>query len=219
MENSTASATLTVASPLRRRTKRGEAARRQILGAAIACLNELGYAGTSIEAVMARAGISRGSVLNQFPTRIDLMVATSDAAMQAMIADTRTRMDAIADPVARYRAMFDVTWAGQKMPEGTAVTEILLAARRDSALAAAFLPVASRIEQEIDQYTAERAREAGVREADIDTCLVHGRILILSLRGITLELTFDPDRAMINRALAQIKAQHVAHCDRVLSGR
>lgn len=202
----------------RRRNKRGEAARRQIIEAAIRCLNALGYAGTSIEAVMAAAGVSRGSLLNQFPTRIALMAATSEAAMQAMIADTQARMDAIPDSVRRYRAMCDVTWAAQNMAEGAAVTEVLLAARRDEALALAFRPVAQRIEAEIDQYTANLARAAGVKARDIDACLLHGRLLILSLRGIALELTFDPRRKMINRALDQIRAQHGAHCDRVLGG-
>ena len=147
----------------RRRNKRGEAARRQIIDAAIRCLDTLGYAGTSIEAVMAEAGVSRGSLLNQFPTRIALMAATSEAAMQAMIAATRARNAAFADPAARYRAMCDVTWMTQNMPEGAAVTEVLLAARRDEALALAFRPVARRIEAEIDQYTAELARAAGVK--------------------------------------------------------
>ncbi len=203
----------------RRRNKRGEAARRQIIAAAIRCLNKFGYAGTSIEAVMAEGGVSRGSLLNQFPTRIALMAATSEAAMQAMIADTRARIEAIPDAVTRYRAMGDVTWAAQNMAEGAALTEVLLAARRDEALALAFRPVAQRIEAEIDQYTADLARAAGVKARDVDTCLLHGRLLILSLRGITLELSFDPGRRMINRALDQIRAQHAAHCDRVLGGR
>lgn len=203
----------------RRRNKRGEAARRQIIEAAIRCLDTLGYAGTSIEAVMAEAGVSRGSLLNQFPTRIALMAATSEAAMQAMIAATRDWNAALADPAARYRAMCDVTWMTQNMPEGAAVTEVLLAARRDDALALAFRPVARRIEAEIDQYTAELARVAGVKDRDIDTCLLHGRLLILSLRGIAIELSFDPRRRMINRALEQIRAQHAAHCDRVLARR
>ena len=58
-----------------------------------------------------------------------------------------------------------------------------------------------------------------MKERDIDACLLHGRLLILSLRGIALELSFDPRRRMINRALDQIRAQHAAHCDRVLAGR
>ena len=202
----------------RRRNKRGEAARVQIIEAAIRCLNTLGYAGTSIEAVMAEAGVSRGSLLNQFPTRIALMAATSEAAMLAMIADTRARTAKIASPADQYRAMCDIAWAAQNMAEGAAVTEVLLAARRDEALALAFRPVAQRIEAEIDQYTAELARAAGVKARDIDSCLLHGRLQILSLRGIALELSFDPRRKMINRALDQIRAQHGAHCDRVLRG-
>jgi AcrR family transcriptional regulator len=202
----------------RRRNKRGEAARVQIIEAAIRCLNTLGYAGTSIEAVMAEAGVSRGSLLNQFPTRIALMAATSEAAMLAMIADTRARTAKVANPADQYRAMCDIAWAAQNMAEGAAVTEVLLAARRDEALALAFRPVAQRIEAEIDQYTAELARAAGVKARDIDSCLLHGRLQILSLRGIALELSFDPRRKMINRALDQIRAQHGAHCDRVLRG-
>ncbi len=202
----------------RRRNKRGEAARVQIIEAAIRCLNTLGYAGTSIEAVMAEAGVSRGSLLNQFPTRIALMAATSEAAMLAMIADTRARTAKIASPADQYRAMCDIAWAAQNMAEGAAVTEVLLAARRDEALALAFRPVAQRIEAEIDQYTAELARAAGVKARDIDSCLLHGRLQILSLRGIALELSFDSRRKMINRALDQIRAQHGAHCDRVLRG-
>lgn len=202
----------------RRRNKRGEAARVQIIEAAIRCLNTLGYAGTSIEAVMAEAGVSRGSLLNQFPTRIALMAATSEAAMLAMIADTRARTAKVANPADQYRAMCDIAWAAHNMAEGAAVTEVLLAARRDEALALAFRPVAQRIEAEIDQYTAELARAAGVKARDIDSCLLHGRLQILSLRGIALELSFDPRRKMINRALDQIRAQHGAHCDRVLRG-
>jgi AcrR family transcriptional regulator len=203
---------------VRRRNRRGEETRRQIIEAAIDCLTRLGYAGTSIEAVMARAGLSRGSVLNQFPTRIDLMIATSEAAMQAMIDDTRARMDAVVDPARRYRAMCDATWETLKLPASAAVSEVLLAARWDAALASGLRPVATRIEAEIDQYTAELAGAAGVKAEDIDACLLFGRIRILSLRGITLELGFDPARKMINRALDQIRAQHAAHCDALLGG-
>ncbi|MEQ9506898.1 MAG: TetR/AcrR family transcriptional regulator [Hyphomonas sp.] len=219
MQKPTTTGILAKPTSTRRRTKRGEAVRKQIIDAAIACLDELGYAGTSVEAVIVRAAVSRGSMLNQFPTRIALMAAASEAAMRAMMADTHARLAAIPDPAERYRALFEVYWHGQKMPEGAAVTEVLLAARRDEALALAFRPVATRIENEFDPTTAERARSAGICERDIDACLLHSRILILSLRGITLELTFDPDRAMINRALEQIRVLHAAHCDRVLGGR
>ncbi|MFN4025252.1 MAG: helix-turn-helix domain-containing protein [Hyphomonas sp.] len=198
----------------RRTTRRGEETRRQLIRAAVDCLSERGYAATSIEAVMERAGASRGSVLHQFPTRTDLIAAAVEAAMEAMIADTRARMRALPDPQQRYRSMCDLFWETQNIPEGAAVTEALLAARWDDALARALRPIAARIEAEIDDDTRAMALAAGA--ADADACIVHARVLVLTLRGITLELMFDKERTMIHRALEEIRAQHSAHCDQVL---
>lgn len=199
----------------RRRTKRGDETRRVLIQAAIGCLHELGYAGTSVEAVMTKAGVSRGSLLNQFPTRLALMAATVEAAMDAMIADTGARFEAIGDPVERYRRLCDLFWETQNIPESVAVTEVLLAARRDTALASELGRVAARVEELIDSDVARRAREAGAR--DIEACIVHARMLILSLRGMTLELMFDSDRKVILKALDEIRAMHAVHCDRVLA--
>jgi AcrR family transcriptional regulator len=202
--------------PARRRTRRGEETRRALLHAAIRCLNDLGYGGTTVETVMARAGVSRGSVLNQFPTRLALMAAAAEAAMQAMIEDGRRRAENVTDPVERYRAACDRAWETQNLPEGVAVTELLLASRRDPALAHALQDIARRIEREIDLDTENTIRAAGVPEEHFEECIVHGRILILALRGITLELMFDRDREIIHRALSRIRLMHALHCDEVL---
>jgi AcrR family transcriptional regulator len=199
----------------RRRNSRGEETRRALIAACVACLNERGYAATSIEAVMARAGASRGSVLHQFPTRLALMAATIETAMQDMMADTRARYDAVASPVEKYRRMSDLFWQTQQIPEAVAVTEVLMAARWDADLARELRTIAETIEVEIDEDVRRIAAEAGAR--DIETCVVHARLLILSLRGITLELMFDPGRTMIRRALEEIHARHARHCDEVLA--
>ncbi len=200
----------------RRRTRRGEETRRALIDGAIRCLNSLGYAGTSIEAVMEETGISRGSVLNQFPTRVALMSAAIEAAMLAMVSDTRRRGAESEDPVQRVREMCDVFWETQNIPEAVVVTEVLLAARWDGALAQALGPIASRIETEIDQYTMELILEAGVDASFHEDCLLHARILVLSLRGITLELMYDKDRRIMHRALARIREMHLSQCDIIL---
>lgn len=200
----------------RRRTRRGEETRRALIDGTIRCLNSLGYAGTSIEAVMEETGISRGSVLNQFPTRVVLMSAAIEAAMLAMVSDTRRRGAEIDDPVQRVREICDVFWETQNIPEAVVVTEVLLAARWDGALAQALGPIASRIETEIDRYTLELIQEAGVDPAFHEDCLLHARILVLSLRGITLELMYDKDRRIMHRALARIREMHLAQCDIIL---
>jgi len=197
-----------------RRTRRGEETRRQLITAAIECLCERGYAATSIETVMERAGVSRGSVLHQFPTRIALITGAVEAAMDQMMEHTRELMRALPNPVARYRAMCDLFWESQNIPEGAAITEALLASRWDAALGAALRPIGMRVEAEIDQDTCATAIAAGVK--DVEAAMVHARVLILTLRGITLELMYDKNRAMIHKALEQIRAQHKAHCEDML---
>jgi len=203
----------------RRRTQRGEETRRLIIEAAIECLNSLGYIGKPVEAVMEQSNLSRGSVLNQFPTRIDLMAETIGAAMESQVAEARARAAEIADAGERMRAMCDLFRAILKTPASTAVTEGLLAARWDGALAVALRPLASQIETEVDQFTAELSQDAGLSGDGLEANLLQARILIISLRGITLALIYDQDRAVIHRALDQIRHLHHAHCDRVLAMR
>ncbi|MFI9454793.1 TetR family transcriptional regulator [Amycolatopsis sp. WAC 01375] len=63
--------------PYRRTPKtqaRLDSQRGEILVAAIALLAETGYAGCSMAAVAARAGVGTGSVYRQFPSKADLVV-------------------------------------------------------------------------------------------------------------------------------------------------
>ena len=96
-----------------------------------------------------------------------------------------------------------------------AVTEVLLAARWDTELAAMLIRVTREIDIELDANTRRLGAEAGVN--DPDALVVHTRMLILSLRGMTLELMFDPERQVIHHALDEIRASHDAFCDRMLS--
>ncbi|MEQ9317265.1 MAG: TetR/AcrR family transcriptional regulator [Henriciella sp.] len=214
MSTTTLNPPLPEASAPRRRNRRGAQTRQALIQGAISCLHAHGYAGTSIETVMEKTGISRGSVLNQFPTRLDLMIAAVDAAMHAMVAHTDGKLGEVSNAADAYRALFDISWQSHNLPEAAAVTEMLLAARWDQDLAEAMRPIAKRVESEIDALVSEIASRAGVR--DIDACIVHVRILILSFRGITLELMYDPGRDIIHRALDRLRAEHMAHCDAVL---
>lgn len=200
----------------RRRTPRGEQTRQQIIAASIICLNRFGYAGTSVETVMEEASLSRGSVLNQFPTRIALMKGVIEASLEIMLMDTDRRASMIPDPIDRLRGIFDVFWETMNLPSATVMTEVLLAARWDEALATALRPVGQQIHQEILRYVLELSREAGIGEEYYEGNLVHAYVLILSLRGIALELMHNPEGTVIYKALDQIKAVHLAHCDKVL---
>lgn len=200
--------------PKPRRNRRGEKARREILQGTIGCLQACGYAQTSIEMVMTQTGFSRGSVLHQFPTRHILISSAIDVAMQETIMDTRERFGRIEDPETAYRAACDVFWETFNIPQSAAVSEALLASRWDHELAKALQPVGERAEREIDTLVTEVAAAAGA--TNIQSCLVQSRTLIVSLRGMTFEQAYSPGREIMLRALDNIRAQHLAHCDAVL---
>ncbi|MDQ0684531.1 AcrR family transcriptional regulator [Streptomyces achromogenes] len=54
---------------------RSRATRQRLLEAAVACLGEHGWAGSTVSVVAERAGVSRGAAQHHFPTREDLFTA------------------------------------------------------------------------------------------------------------------------------------------------
>ena len=54
---------------------RSRATRRRLLEAAVSCLAEHGWAGSTVSVVAERAGVSRGAAQHHFPTREDLFTA------------------------------------------------------------------------------------------------------------------------------------------------
>ena len=198
----------------RRRNRKGEDTRRRILEAAVTCLKDQGYAACSVEAVMQTAGLSRGSVLNQFATRLDLMAGAADHAMQHMIADSSQRMNHIEGAREKLFRHVDVIWESQQIPEASAVTEILLASRWDHDLADRLKDVVRTIEHNIDHFVGDVARQAGISR--IEEYQLHVRVLVLSLRGIAIERMFDNDRDIMQRALERIRQMHERQCHRLL---
>ncbi|MEU6482569.1 TetR/AcrR family transcriptional regulator [Streptomyces sp. NPDC046887] len=54
---------------------RSRATRQRLLEAAVSCLAERGWAGSTVAVVAERAGVSRGAAQHHFPTREDLFTA------------------------------------------------------------------------------------------------------------------------------------------------
>ncbi|WP_141698546.1 TetR/AcrR family transcriptional regulator, partial [Streptomyces lushanensis] len=89
---------------------RGRATRRRLLEAAVACLAEYGWAGSTVSVVAERAGVSRGAAQHYFPTREDLFTAAVEhvaeersSALRALApAGPGQRREAVAGIVALY---------------------------------------------------------------------------------------------------------------------
>jgi AcrR family transcriptional regulator len=71
---------------------RSRATRSRLLEAAVACLAEVGWSGSTVAVVAERAGVSRGAAQHHFPTREDLFVAAVEHVAEQRSAEIRQQM-------------------------------------------------------------------------------------------------------------------------------
>lgn len=127
--------------------KRSAATRRSVLKAAIQCLFEHGYGATSTITVAEKAGVSRGAMMHQFPSKADLMTYVVEAVAREEFEIYRTLLADITIPRERAVAYPLAAWKVLSRPAGVAVLEIFQGSRSDKVLARKLAPVQARIEE------------------------------------------------------------------------
>ncbi|MFF2662815.1 TetR/AcrR family transcriptional regulator [Kitasatospora sp. NPDC058032] len=91
------------------RQDRSRATRARLLAAAVDCLAELGWNGSTVAVVAERAGVSRGAAQHHFPTREDLFTAAVEHVTAERLAAVRAHADALpAAGPARTEAVVDM---------------------------------------------------------------------------------------------------------------
>ncbi|MCS7475816.1 TetR/AcrR family transcriptional regulator [Umezawaea endophytica] len=172
--------------------------RERILRAAVECLAEDGYQATTTSRIQQRAGVSRGSLLHQFPVRDDLLVA----AMKHLAAE---RMVAIAtfgeSSSGSLDEAVDALWDTYHGPLFIASRELWFGAAHNPDLAAALAPH----EHALMKVIREQVLPAlfGARRAAHPAFGDLTALLISSMRGVALTYAFEPrdHRRDPNRAL------------------
>jgi AcrR family transcriptional regulator len=110
---------------------RSRATRRRLLEAAVSCLAERGWSGSTVSVVAERAGVSRGAAQHHFPTREDLFTAAVEyvaeersTALRALRPRGRTEVVAVyTGPL--FRAALHLWVAASNEPQlGGRVTEL-----------------------------------------------------------------------------------------------
>jgi AcrR family transcriptional regulator len=178
------------------RTPRGPNAERRastrakIMEAGVRCLSQFGYAATSTPLVAKMAKVSRGSLLHQFPTKVDLVLAVAQHAY--LIQRDFVRGLVAANPPGRDQFIGGVqaVWQGLQLPEAVAVMEVMIAARTDPELAERYATFAA--ERDASAHRTRKRMAEGllgapehVAEVDAIAHLTHA-----ALRGLALDTVF-----------------------------
>lgn len=175
--------------PVRARQERSRLSRRRILDAAVRVLVERGYANTSTLRIQEEAGVSRGALLNHFPSRDALVVAAVRHVAAERIQHLGTRTQWSDDPSLRIAEAVDAMWATYSQPYFWASVELWVAARTKEDLRAALRPE--------EQATGAMVRASTDAFFGPHLCARPGypavrELLNTSMRGVALTYAFAP---------------------------
>lgn len=164
----------------RRRTQAERSAdtRERVLDAAVRCLHKNGYTATTALLVAEEAGISRGAMLHQFPTKTDLMLFVVRQVFDQDVARFNARLK---KGKPSEEDLIEMVWESTLSPGGVATLEIMLGARSDRALARSLIPLQAEIERD-----ALRAAEILLPEGKGIASLVGMRLITWAMRGFAI---------------------------------
>jgi AcrR family transcriptional regulator len=175
---------------------RSRATRQRLLAAAVACLAEHGWAGSTVLVVAERAGVSRGAAQHHFPTREDLFTAAVEYVAEERSTALR---DLFPDGPADRHAVVAALVGLYTGPLFRAALHLWVAASNEDQLRARVTELEARVGREshriaVDLLGADESRP-GVRET------VQG--LLDMARGLGLANLLTDDTARRERVVAQ----------------
>lgn len=173
--------------------------RQRLLEAAVRCLAELGWSGTTVLVVAERAGVSRGAAQHHFPTREALVTGAIEQMMLVRAGEIEQAMASL--PVARRRteAVLGILFDLYSGPVFRAALQLWIAASADEALRAQIAPLEAALGRQAHSVAVRLLQvdegEAGVRETVQATLDL--------VRGLGLAALLTDDSARRSRVLRQ----------------
>lgn len=170
--------------PRRTQAERRETTRKKLLDATIACLTNVGYAGTTTTEVCSRAGVSQGALFKHFPSKIALVSAAAEHLFDNLRGQYAADFAAVTAKTDRVETAVRVLWKIMDQPHLHAAFELYLAARTDAELASSLRPVALKHRRNLQQQGRDLFPEAAAALGD-DFDLTLG-VLIDAMQGAAL---------------------------------
>ncbi|MEO7680191.1 MAG: TetR/AcrR family transcriptional regulator [Sphingomonas sp.] len=183
----------------RRQAQRSADTRTKLINATISCIHRLGYGSTTVTVVAEEAGVSRGAMTHQFPTKTDLVLAVVLAVYKSDSEHYSRALNALS-PIEGMRAMPAIMWEVISRPSAIAVMEIMLASRSDPELADRLRRMQSEIDVHAHAAVVARHAAAGIVERP-DGEAIH-RVFVAAARGLALEAVFMNNAAEVEKSIA-----------------
>jgi len=120
--------------PRRTQEERRATTRAALLDATIDCLIEDGYADTTTNKIVARAGVSRGAQVHHFPTKAELVAESIRHLAAKRTEELRDEIADLPGGAKRLDAALDLIWHQHSGPLFAAAMELWVAARTDTEL-------------------------------------------------------------------------------------
>jgi AcrR family transcriptional regulator len=172
----------------RTQQERRDATRSALLDAALECLVDYGYEGTTTGRVCDRAGVSRGAHLHHFGTRGTLVAAALGELARRREVEFQQQVELMPSGPSRVEAALDLLWSWFTEPLFYASVDVGAAARTDAELRASLEPV----ERHLNQTTLVRCREMFAADRDDRRFDQLIQLTLAAIRGLALLPVLQP---------------------------
>lgn len=181
--------------------ERSAATRQRLLEAAVGCLVDHGYFGTSTAEVCRRAGVTRGAQLHHYPTKAALLGAAVEHVMALRHDEFRAGLEASRGRPQPLERVLEGLWEIYSGPTLAAWQELVVAARTDEELRA----VVARVDRRFVREAEDTFRVVFGAGADADVRAAT-RLVLSLLDGLALNHVLDRSDAQARRVLAEFAA-------------
>ena len=187
----------------RTQEERRAATRAALLDAALECLVEHGYEGTTTGRVCERAGVSRGAHQHHFGTRPALVAAALEELAMRRGEEIRRELASLPQGDERIELALDAIWGWFTGPLFDASVDLAAAARTDEELRASLAPVERRLSQE----TLRCCREMLAADAEDPSRDQLIQMTLGTVRGLALLPILQPGTRSASKQWGFARAQ------------
>lgn len=183
----------------RTQAERSERTRAQLFEATIECLLELGYAGTSVNEICKRAGLSRGAQQHHFATKAEMMAHALEYLVTKLRDQVMDDVHQLADDPDRVAKGIDLLWKQFSGTLSTAAMELWVAGRTDPELRGAMLPV----DRALGRATYDLYRELAWHDVPAERMDTLFWLTLNLVRGLAMDAMIGGDPVRRNHLLAE----------------